>query len=68
MLWKVNRFRCPRCGDIVEYVHASKYSDPGFLVTCKCGGLSIDPGTIICRIIYDPEISSDEIEDLSEKW
>jgi len=66
-IWKINRVCCSECGDIIEYIHETQESNPGHLVTCKCGDTSIDPcAYAMYRVIY--KNPNNPPEDLSVLW
>ena len=62
--YKVNRIRCKKCSDILEYEHKTKDSNPHAMMWCKCGAVALDPSAYYFRIAGNPE----NYEDLSEEW
>ena len=63
--YKANRIRCTKCGDILEYIHKDKDSNPGYVLRCKCGVVALDPSACMYRILYQED---GDFEDLSEEW
>lgn len=55
-----NRFRCNRCGTIIE----SKYCHD--FQTCKCGAISCDGGHEYIRLCLEQGLTTEDYQDLCE--